>query len=246
MEKSDLRPALLLMAQCHYNIAKLERREPDSLESSNRHFVLLLDWLRETYGPNTPVLDAIAQSGLESPWSTEKQSMPIFSQNPHDFSQYMSMATYDPLRPAPSLFDAHSSVQSRLDAVSEENERLRETQIATMTELSAARAALQEAEANARATEAKLARALEDQRLANSRASRELDMRRRAEDRLVQERLAWERQTEELRDEGARAAVKDLNAILGMVARAPMPMLEATRVFCEARGRLERDAPGAP
>ncbi|KAL5528206.1 hypothetical protein ACEPAF_7342 [Sanghuangporus sanghuang] len=244
MEKSDLRPALLLMAQCHYSIAKQEMHEPDSKESSSRHFVLLLDWLRETYGPFTPVLDAIAQSANRNPWSSQKEGASSYPQAPYDSAQRPVVSGYDSVLPlSSSLFDSHSSVPARIDAISEENKRLRESRSATSAELAACRTALHEAENQARLTEVKLQRALEDHRLAAASAVRESDARRRAEDRLIQDRKAWERRTEELRDEGARSAMRELTAILTLSARAPLSMLEATRVFCEARGRVERDVP---
>lgn len=242
MARSELRPALLLMAQCHYSLGKQEKQELDSLDASNKHFVLLLDWLRETYGPNTPAMDAIAQSGLRSPWTVEKDPRSFLPQNPYgDPLQRMPFQTS-----VPGLFETHSSAPARLDAVSAENARLRENHSATAAELVAARAALQKAENASRATEAKLQCALEDERNVANRLLRETDARRRTEERLVQERTSWERRTEEIRDEGARGAVRELSTILSLTARAPTTMLEATRVFCEARGRLERDASVAP
>ncbi|EJD03226.1 uncharacterized protein FOMMEDRAFT_168253 [Fomitiporia mediterranea MF3/22] len=247
MDKADLRPALLLMAQCHHSIGKQERREPDSLEDSNKHFNLLLGWLRETYGPNTPAVDAIAQSaGFSNPWTTEKDNRPLFGQTQYDFTFRTPVPGFDHLQAPPSLFDMHSSLSSRLEAVTEENTRLRDAQSATEAKVDSLRATLQEAETSMRATEAKLERALDDLRIQTGRTLRESDGRRRAEDRLAQERAAWERRIDDLRDEGATRAVRDLNAIVAMMTRAPTSMLEATRVFCEARSRLERTPPDAP
>lgn len=240
VEKADLRPALLLMAQCHYSIAKQEMQEPDSLEASSRHFVLLLDWLRETYGPFTPVLDAIAQSANRDPtWSSHEEGTSLA---PYDYAQRANASGYDPASSS-SLFDTHSSVAAKLEAVTEENKRLRESRSATSAEFAACRTALHDAENLARLTEVKLQRALEDLRLASASAVRESEARRRAEDRLIQDRKTWERRTEELREEGARSAMRELTAILTLSARTPLSALEATRVFCEARGRVERDVP---
>lgn len=80
MQNTDLRPAFLLVAQCQHSIAHKERNDPETLESASSRFVHMLEWLRETYGSNTPVLDAISQAGnQQSLWPVEEDIKPNLS-----------------------------------------------------------------------------------------------------------------------------------------------------------------------
>ena len=211
MDNANLRPALLLMAQCHHSLAHQNRGDPEFKEGSDQHFVKLLDWLRETYGPNTPTMDAILQSSER-----------------------------DPYRNGTGLFETHSSAQARADALEAENAKLRENQKALQAELATARLQRDDAQALLREKDGKLTRAIEDGRVEAARAARETDTRRRLEEKFAQERKVWEVRTVELREEGARYAVRDLEAILSLSSRRPLVSLEATRNFCEARGRTDK------
>lgn len=61
MQKADLKPAHLMLVQCHYEVAKKHEKEPGEVSNavSNEHFVSLVDWLRQTYGSNESLLHAI-------------------------------------------------------------------------------------------------------------------------------------------------------------------------------------------
>ncbi|KAH8119447.1 hypothetical protein DFH11DRAFT_1740159 [Phellopilus nigrolimitatus] len=266
MAKTDLKPALLLMAQCHYSIAKQEEKktEADSAEESGRYFVLLLEWLRQTYGDHTPAVDALTRSGAlaseppgaGSPWTPEKEkeSKPFLARD--DGPRRSSLFSRDPLRPVPGApAPAPPDAAARLERASEELRGAHESHRATMAALAAARVGKLEAETaqreeagRARALERELARVRDAERVAAARALRETDARRRTEERLVQERAAWDRRAEEARADATRGVVESLAAILTLSARAPAPapVIDAARVFCEARARAERAAPDKP
>ena len=122
MDKANLRPALLLMAQCHHSLAQQNRDEPEGKEGSDRHFVVLLDWLRETYGPNTPAMDAILQSGSRAPYAPQNGAIDELRSPTLD---------RDSLRNVPGLFETHNSAESRASVLSLENAALREKQKVT-------------------------------------------------------------------------------------------------------------------
>lgn len=230
MDKTTLRPALLLKAQCHHSLGHLNKGVPETKEGSDQHFVKVLDWLRESYGPNTPAMDSILQAGSRSSFTSEN-------------GDYVARDPTDPFSKPPGLFDTHNAAASRADALAIENAKLRERQTILLAELATIRLRKDETEALLREKDGKLTRAIEDGRVEAARAARETDMRRRLEEKFAADRKAWDARTPELREEGARYAVRDLAAILSVSSRSPLASLEATRSFCESRGRLDKPMP---
>lgn len=251
MEKSDLRPALLLMAQCHYSIAKEEgKMTGDEREASNKYFVTLLDWLRQTYGPNTPAVSAIARAQMQSARNgTTGNDLKPFS--PSDIPGLSNDS------PFPSSLSTPLAVveaaTARYKAVTEQLAQLRKDMVALERETDRAREARVEAEAALREETSKRRRAEQevrdvraDERTQLARVQREADARKDAEERLTQERQLAQRHTVEAKDDAARAVVQDLAKILTFASRAPVSTLDSLRAFCETRARGERLPPVPP
>lgn len=251
MDKPDLKPALLLMAQCHYSIAKEQGKmtDDDGQNAADKYFVTLLDWLRQTYGSNTPAVGAIvraqAQLGLgypnvdskpvnigdHTPSSNDNTSLPLSSKAPLSVLE-VATARYK------AVMDQVVQLRREKAAAEQEADRARKAK-------DEAEAALKEETAKRRSAEQEARDARAHERLAQAREQREISARKDAEDRYSQERQAAQRLANEAKDDAARTVVQDLAKILTIASRAPVNTLDALRSFCEARARNER-LPGAP